>query len=87
MNSPMNPQAVLDRHYLEMRARVLELGAAFDRIQRAGDIPADDRLLKLHKALSVVMDANPDRAVRIQMIFSDPYDPNWPRPSGGTGGV
>ena len=81
MPIPMTSQSVLDRCYLEMRAKVLELGAAFDRIERAGGMPDDERLRRLAEAIAVLSDRRPERAERIQMIFSDKYEPNWTRPT------
>ncbi len=85
MSIPMHADAVLNRYFLEMRAKVLEVGAALDRIERAeGSERAlrDDRLAKLRKAIGILLEDAPDRAARILMNFSDPYDPNWPRPTG-----
>lgn len=83
MPIPMPADAVLNRYFLEMRAKVLEVGAALDRLERAeGSQQArrDERLAKLRKAIGILLDDAPDRAARIQMTFSDPYDSNWPRP-------
>jgi len=77
------PQAVLDREFLEMRARVLELAAALDRLDRAGGPPASDpRVGSLRKAIDVLQQtkrdgAEPDRAERVQLIFSRQYDSAW----------
>jgi hypothetical protein len=72
----------LDRVYLEVRCKLLDVAAMLDRIERLdGDsIAADDpRLLQFREALAVLSREGTDRAERIQMLFSDPYVANWSR--------
>ncbi|HMF10869.1 MAG TPA: hypothetical protein VKE94_01145 [Gemmataceae bacterium] len=69
---------VLNREFLEIRCKILELAAAFDRLQRAdGSIDDDPRLARLREALAVVLDSAQDRAEQVQMIFSREYDDDW----------
>lgn len=78
MATPMPAQAVLDREFLELRARLLELAATFDRLERGGGAPADDSRMKLiRQGLKVLLDETGDRAEQIQLIFSRPYDDDW----------
>ena len=87
MSIPMSAAAVLERHFLEMRGRVLEVAASLDRIDRADGAAAvlqDERLEQLRQAIGTLVDGEPDRAGRVQAIFSDPYDPEWNRPAAGT---
>jgi len=79
---PTNQTAVemLDRNFLETRHHVLDIAAALDRIDRAGEVGearSDPRFGKLEEALRVLIDGKSDRAERIQMVFSLPYDANW----------
>lgn len=74
--------AVLDRAYLEVRCKLLEVAASLDRIDRAegSDTLADDpRLRQLLGGIAILASNESDRAERIQMLFSDPYVPNWNR--------
>lgn len=76
----MDANQALDRYFLKMRAGVLELAASFDRVEckeNAAGAAGDDRMLKLRKAVELLSDDQGDRAERVQMVFSDPYDPNW----------
>ncbi len=77
-------EAILDRYFLEMRCKVLDLAASLDRVQRAaGDSAAwrsDPRIRGLQLALEVLASDTGDRAQRVQMIFSDAYDSAWQRP-------
>jgi hypothetical protein len=69
---------VLNREFLDIRCKILELAAAFDRLDRAdGSVEDDPRLARLREALSIVMDQSPDRAEQVQMIFSRAYDDGW----------
>jgi hypothetical protein len=62
---------VLDLYFMEARARVLDLAAFLDRVDRAGR-EDDFRLRALEKALATVMDGRPERARRVLELWSDP---------------
>ena len=69
---------VLNREFLTMRTRLLDLAAAMDRVGRAsGQASQDPRLEKIHRGLRVLLDGTHDRAEQIQMVFSLPYEENW----------
>jgi hypothetical protein len=81
--TPMTAQAVLDREYLEVRAKLLELAATFDRLERGGGLPAADaRLMLVRQGLKVLLDETSDRAEQIQLLFSRPYDDDWQKAFG-----
>ena len=71
-------KATLDHSFMEMRWRALSLAADLDRIHRAADgatvLEADPRLNQLRDALKVLLQSEPDRAAKVQMIFSDSSD-------------
>jgi heme oxygenase len=71
----LKASSTVDRYYLEMRGKCLALAADLDRIVRAeggAEVLANDaRLVKLHAALAVLSDAGPDKAERVQLVFSD----------------
>ena len=84
MPIPLPAGAVLDRYFLEMRAKVLDVAAALDRIERAaepGRAADDERMAKLRQAMKILLDGQGDRAARVLMTFSDAYQPGWPRPA------
>jgi hypothetical protein len=69
---------VLNREFLEVRCKILDLAAAFDRLTRAeGSVEGDPRLARLREALQVVLDETSDRAEQVQMVFSRPYEEGW----------
>ncbi len=79
MTATASAQAVLDREFLEIRARILELGAALDRLDRAeGSVASDVRRVKIDEALKRLTDGSADRAESVQHIFSIPYEDGWP---------
>lgn len=68
----------LNREFLEIRCRILDLAAMLDRLERADDTVADDpRLKRIHEALDVLKKAHEDRAEQVQLTFSRPYDESW----------
>jgi hypothetical protein len=70
----------LNRYFLEARAKLLDIAAILDRIDRGGALPGDPRLEKIRQALDVLQQEGEGRAERVQHIFSLPYDPHWERP-------
>ncbi|MBX3427493.1 MAG: hypothetical protein KF688_17575 [Pirellulales bacterium] len=72
-------QHVLDQDFLLIRARLLETAAALDRLDRAvGELPSDDpRCDRLDRALAILACPGPDRAERLQLLFSREYDASW----------
>ncbi len=74
---------VLDREFLAIRCRLVDLAAALDRIDRAeGSVAADPRIERIRQGLDVLGSDAPDRAERIQMVFSLPYKDDWRRQYG-----
>lgn len=75
---PMDAAEVLNREFLEVRCKILEIAAALDRIDRAeGNLDKDPRMARIQQGLSQLGSEQPDRAEQIQMIFSLPYDKSW----------
>ncbi len=69
---------VLDQEMLRIRARLLELGAALDRVERAGPQAVDDpRWEQIRESLETLASERTARTERIQLLFSLPYDPQW----------
>ena len=78
MSIPLTAQQVLDREFLEIRCKILEIAAALDRLERAeGSIASDRRMKMVYDGLSALSSENADRAEQVQMIFSRRYEPNW----------
>lgn len=76
----MNSQQILDREFLDIRAKILEVAAALDRIDRAqGSVDNDPRMTLISDAIKIVDadQSDPIRAERVQLLFSREYDAKW----------
>ena len=75
--------AILDESILEVRAKILEIAATLDRIDRSSDdgspLSGDclDRRKKLDEAIRLLLSEGPDRAERLQLLFSRKYESSW----------
>jgi hypothetical protein len=66
---------VLDFYFVEHRAKLLDVAALLDRVDRARPGPAreeDYRLAALRRAVAVLVDGRPERARRVLELLSDP---------------
>lgn len=78
MANPLDAPQILNREFLEIRAKILEIGAALDRLDRAeGSVEDDPRRARIQEALAVLVGDEPGRAEQIQMIFSRVYEADW----------
>lgn len=74
----MNSKQILDREFLELRAKILQIAASLDRMDRSdGDLGSEEKLERLYKGLSILMSDSPDRAEQVQLLFSRDYDESW----------
>jgi hypothetical protein len=78
MPIPLSAPEVLNREFLEVRARLLQLAASLDRLDRAeGSVQGDSRLEKIRRALAILQGSQASRAEQIQLLFSRAYEENW----------
>jgi hypothetical protein len=97
---PLSRDAVIDRYFLEHRAKLLDLAAFLDRVDRA--VPADGaaeatvregmredfRMASLRAAIAVLLDGSPQRSRRILELLSDPTsEPIGRAPAKGASGA
>ena len=71
---------MLEREFLQIRCRLIEIAAAMDRIDRSESADAaqsDPRTTKLLEGAAILNDDQPNRAERMQLVFSDAYDESW----------
>jgi hypothetical protein len=74
---------ILDESFLETRAKLLEVAATLDRIDRSVDeeLPLTDeakpRRKSLDDAIRILLSEGPDRAERLQRLFSRDYEADW----------
>lgn len=68
---------ILDRNFLEIRSKILELAAAMDRVERAGS-PEDQPLwAQIQQGIGHLQSGQANRAERIQLLFSRPFETDW----------
>ena len=71
---PMSRAQVVDMYFMEHRARLLDVAAFLDRVDRAGAGDDDFRMQAFRRAVAVLQDGRPERARRILELLSDPSD-------------
>ena len=77
--TPLPAEKALDAYFLEARARLMDLAAILDRIDRGGTMN-DPRVTRIQEALEVIGSNSVGRAARVQEVFSLPYEAAWKRP-------
>lgn len=80
MTKPLSAPDMLEREFLQVRCRLIEIAAAVDRIDRsvsADVLRSDPRMANLLEGAAILHDGQPNRAERVQMAFSDTYDDAW----------
>ena len=69
---------VFEQEFLPVRAKILEVASALDRLDRAsGSVASDARRAQMHAAIQVLLRPEDDRAEQVQLIFSRPYKGDW----------
>ncbi len=74
---------ILSESFLEVRAKLLEVAATLDRIERSGSAgdalsaDAEEQRAQLDTAIRILLDNGADRAERLQKLFSREYESNW----------
>jgi len=67
----MTPEEIIDRYFLEHRAKVLDIAAFLDRIDRAGDESKDFRITALLQSIKELESEKEGRTERILELLSD----------------
>ena len=71
---PLTVEQVVDLYFLEHRAKLIDIAAFLDRVERAAGNDADFRLAAFCRALALLGDGQDQRARRVLEILSDPTD-------------
>lgn len=83
MNSLRNADAVIAESFLPNRAKLLEIAACLDRIDRfvaAGDGLSTDSQYKqtlVRQATEILLSDEDNRAAKLQHLFSREYEADW----------
>ncbi|MFZ4465903.1 MAG: hypothetical protein ACOYO7_02450 [Phycisphaerales bacterium] len=70
--TPMTRTQVVDAYFMEHRARLLDVAAFLDRVDRAAVGDDDFRMRAFRAAVAILDDGRPDRARRVLELLSDP---------------
>ena len=70
----LTQRQLIDEYFMEVRAKLLDVAAFLDRLDRSVDRNAEDdfRMLAMRQALQALCARSPGRVYDIPMIFSDP---------------
>jgi hypothetical protein len=71
MASKMTPEEIIDRYFLEHRAKVLDIAAFLDRVDRAGAGNQDFRITALLQCIEELQSKKEGRTERILALLSD----------------
>jgi hypothetical protein len=78
MPQARNANEVFDQEFLPLRAKLLEVAAALDRLDRsAGSLASESRRMQVQAAIQVLLRPDEDRTEQIQLLFSRPYEDDW----------
>ncbi len=81
--SVRSADAVLNESFLEIRAKLLEVAATLDRVDRAvaSGTPLSDamqsRRSQVDEAIETLREDSVGRAEKLQKLFSRDYQPDW----------
>ncbi|MFM8213222.1 MAG: hypothetical protein ACKN82_01065 [Pirellula sp.] len=71
-------QKVLTEEFFLSRSKILDLAATIDRLDRAeGSVDELQQRQLLQHGIEILLDNEPDKAKRVQLLMSRPYDPDW----------
>jgi hypothetical protein len=68
---PLTRAQVVDAYFMEHRARLLDVAAFLDRVDRAGAGEDDFRMRAFRAGVAILQDGKPARARRILELLSD----------------
>ncbi len=68
---PLPRNKVVDLYFLEHRAKLLDIAAFMDRVERAAPAADDFRMAALRRAGAILLDDQPEKARRVLEAFSD----------------
>jgi len=70
-------QIVADE-FMIARAKIIELAATLDRIERAsGSVDDSKNMQLLIQGMHILIDDQVEKAKRVQLLMSRDYEPNW----------
>lgn len=82
MASAQSADDIVADKFLEVRAKLLEIAATLDRIDRAAEnaplsTASIARRESIQEGIEIIASSGDDRAARLQMLYSRDYEPQW----------
>ena len=78
MTTPLSAPDLFEQEFLQIRCKLIEVGAMLDRLDRAdGNLDDDVRRALIRDACKVIQSDDSNRAEQLQQLFSDPYEDGW----------
>ncbi|WP_146456324.1 hypothetical protein [Rubripirellula tenax] len=80
---PRTADQILEESFLDVRAKLLAVAATLDRIDRAAEQTGGlseaqvNRRAQVDAAIEICVGDGPDRAEKLQRLFSRTYQPEW----------
>ncbi len=75
---PQTSEQILQQEFLAARAKILELAATLDRIDRAGGSVGDHPQMQLlQRGFNILREPSNNRAEQVQLLFSREYASDW----------
>lgn len=69
---------VVSQEFLQIRAKILEIAAFYDRLEDGNVSDAQATQLDLlQRGCGILTDTRHDKAARVQLLFSREYDEQW----------
>ena len=90
---PMGREQVIERYFLEHRAKLLDVAAFLDRVERAEGAEVEEdvqdyRIRQMYEAIALLIDGDGERARRVLELLSDPTtEPIAAAPGKGAAGA
>jgi hypothetical protein len=76
--NPKTANQILADEFLIARAKILELAAFLDRVERASGDATEMRSMQLiAKGLDILTDGENEKAKRVQLLMSRQYESDW----------
>jgi len=71
-------EQIVSDEFMIARAKILELAATLDRIERAtGDVDGSRPMQLLVQGMNILCDDEVEKVKRVQLLMSRQYEPQW----------
>ena len=81
-----NAEQVVEQEFLQIRSKILEIAAFLDRLEPEDVVSVSsanaERLKLLREGCALLIDADSEKAARLQLLFSRKYDEQWRKTMG-----